>query len=63
MGISAYARHEAAFSRHDECEVCGEDFGPNLEPSVEAFDICGDVICDSCAEQVFEDNGQFGVGA
>lgn len=63
MGISAYARQEDAFNRHAECEHCGEDFEEDFEPSVEAFEICGDVICGDCAEQIFEDNGQFGAGA
>lgn len=42
------------------CAHCGED---EFSPNVEAFELSGEVVCDDCAEQVFEDNGQLGVGA
>ncbi len=42
------------------CHRCGEtDFSPNIE----AFEVCGQLTCDECAEEVFEENSQFGVGA
>ena len=42
------------------CEVCGEeDFSPNIE----AFEISGKLLCDECADEVFEENSQFGEGA
>lgn len=45
---------------HAGCHRCGdEDFSPNIE----AFEICGQLTCDECADEVFEDNSQFGVGA
>ena len=43
-----------------DCEVCGDsDFSPN----VEAFELSGKIVCDECADEIFEDNSQFGVGA
>lgn len=43
------------------CEACGEEIdGPYNH---EAWDYTGEYYCDECAEQVIEDNGQFGVGA
>ena len=42
------------------CHRCEEtDFSPNIE----AFEISGQIVCDECAEEIFEENGQFGVGA
>ena len=46
--------------KHFGCEYCGdEDFTPNIE----AFEISGEIVCDECADGIFEDNSQFGVGA
>lgn len=42
------------------CEVCGEE---DISPNVEAFELSGEIVCDDCAEQIIEDNGQFGMGA
>ena len=42
------------------CSGCGDD---DISPNVEAYEISGQILCDNCATQVFEDNGQFGVGA
>ena len=42
---------------HCDCAVYQD------ECNIEAFELCGDIVCPACAEQVFEDNGQFGVGA
>lgn len=42
------------------CHVCGED---DFSPNVEAFEICGEITCDDCADEVFEANSQFGAGA
>lgn len=33
------------------------------EANVEAFELSGELVCDDCAEAIFEDNSQFGVGA
>ena len=42
------------------CEGCGDnDFSPNIE----VFEISGKLLCDECADEVFEENSQFGVGA
>jgi superfamily II helicase len=46
-----------------ECEHCGASWDYDLQPVVEAFEISGELVCEECAEAVFEDNGQFGVGA
>lgn len=45
----------------ESCARCGED--EEFSPNVEAFEISGELVCDDCAEEIFEDNGQFGVGA
>ena len=31
--------------------MSGESFGETRAPNAEAFDICGDIICDDCAER------------
>ena len=43
------------------CEHCGET--DEFSPNVEAFELSGELVCDDCADTVFEENGQFGVGA
>lgn len=45
-----------------ECGRCGSTVYQD-EASVEAFELCGDIVCPGCAEEVFEENGPFGVGA
>jgi formylmethanofuran dehydrogenase subunit E len=45
------------------CPSCGELFSEELSPNIEAFEISGSILCDECAEKIFEDNSQFGVGA
>lgn len=47
----------------DECEDCGESWDDMGMPNIEAFELSGKLVCDECAEGVFEDNSQFGVGA
>ena len=42
------------------CAHCGEEIE---EANVEAFELSGELVCDDCAEAIFEDNSQFGVGA
>ncbi len=42
------------------CVHCGEAIE---EANVEAFELSGELVCDDCAEAIFEDNSQFGVGA
>jgi formylmethanofuran dehydrogenase subunit E len=42
------------------CEVCGES---EVSPNIEASEISGKAVCDDCADEIFEENGQFGVGA
>ncbi len=46
---------------YDEvCDDCGEC---DIDPNVEAFELCGRILCADCAEAVFEENSQFGAGA
>lgn len=47
----------------DQCEHCAADWAADLQPNTEAFGMSGELVCDECADAVFEDNGQFGVGA
>ena len=42
------------------CAHCGEAIE---EANVEAFELSGELVCHDCAEAIFEDNSQFGVGA
>jgi hypothetical protein len=42
------------------CEFCGDEIA---DANVEAFELTGQLLCDECADGVFEDIGQFGVGA
>lgn len=37
------------------CPMCGE---PEASPSVEAFEVFGEVMCPDCAVQLFEDAGK-----
>ena len=46
----------------ETCAHCGEATYPE-DLNVEAFELCGEVVCGECAEAVFEDNSQLGVGA
>ncbi len=46
-----------------ECEHCGASWDYDQQPNVEAFELSAKLVCGECAEAVFEDNGQFGVGA
>ena len=45
------------------CAGCGELFDTEFSPNIESFEISGQILCDDCSEEVFEDNSQFGVGA
>ena len=45
------------------CSICGEDLEADCSPSLEAFEIVGDLVCDDCVEDVLQDHSQFGVGA
>lgn len=42
------------------CQRCGEE---EFSPNIEAFEIGGELVCDECSEEVFQDHSQFGVGA
>lgn len=52
---------DAMESNSGGCAHCGDD--DEFSPNVEAFEICGELLCDDCAEEIFEENGQFGAGA
>ena len=45
------------------CEICGEDMTDAGIANIEAYEISGKIVCDDCADEIFEENGQFGVGA
>lgn len=45
---------------HNCCERCGDD---DFSPNIEAFEISNEVLCDDCAEEIFEQSSQFGMGA
>jgi formylmethanofuran dehydrogenase subunit E len=47
-------------ANQEQCSSCGED---DFSPNIEAFELTGEILCDLCAEEAFEENGQFGVGA
>lgn len=53
--------HKIVYNNENlQCEICGEE---EFSPNIEAWEISGKLVCDECAEEIFEDNGQFGVGA
>jgi formylmethanofuran dehydrogenase subunit E len=64
--VTADAAIEAmAYKKHWDnppygCERCGE---ADCCPNTEAFELSGEVVCDECAEEILEDNSQFGAGA
>lgn len=35
------------------CQRCGEE---DISPNIEAFEISGEVVCDECADEVFQEN-------
>jgi formylmethanofuran dehydrogenase subunit E len=45
---------------NNQCETCEED---EFSPNIEAFEISGKIVCDDCADEIFEANSQFGAGA
>ena len=54
--------------KKDCCERCDKynsspDPEDHFSPNIEAYEISGQIVCDECAEEVFEENSQFGVGA
>jgi len=44
------------------CVRC-ERYRDRADFDQEASDLLGEMVCDECAEEVMEENGQFGVGA
>lgn len=44
----------------NKCERCEEE---DISPVVEAFELSGQVVCEDCAQEVFDENSQFGVGS
>lgn len=65
MAMPAHKREaiKAQIASAAQCERCGEDFGPDFSPNVEAFEMAAEVVCDECADEIFEANSQFGAGA
>jgi hypothetical protein len=57
---AAPSTEPSAASSVPGCVYCGET---DISPSVECWEMYDEVICEDCADQAHEDNGQFGVGA
>lgn len=57
--------------RDEGKECCGRcdkhnsspDPEDHFSPNVEAFELSGEIVCDECAGEIFEESSQFGVGA
>lgn len=52
----------------DCCQRCDKhnsssDPEDHFSPNIEAFELSGEIVCDECAVEIFEENSQFGVGA
>lgn len=50
------------------CERCDKhnsspDPEDHFSANVEAFEMSGEIVCDECAEEIFKENSQFGMGA
>ena len=45
------------------CDGCEEEFGDDMQPNTEAFEVLDMLLCDLCADEVLADHGQFGIGA
>jgi len=46
--------------QNNTCNRCGEE---DFSPVVEAFELSGELVCEVCADEIFEENSQFGMGA
>jgi hypothetical protein len=52
----------------DCCQRCDKhnsssDPEDHFTPNVEAFELSGEIVCDECADEIFEECSQFGLGA
>ena len=56
------SKGECMCSRCDK-ELDAEDAKDRFIANIEAFELSGEIVCDDCAEEIFEENDQFGVGA
>ena len=43
--------------KKEVCQRCGED---EFSPHIEAFEMSGEIVCENCADEIFEENSQFG---
>lgn len=43
--------------------ICFRCDSLDIKPNKRAYDLSREYVCDGCAEEVFEENGQLGVGA
>jgi len=57
---AAWAAGFALGKTTGKCERCEEE---DISPVIEAFELSGQIVCEDCAEEVFEENSQFGMGA
>lgn len=60
--LHAVNAHKALGKKYPDgcCPRCGVN---DCSPNVGAFEISGEAMCDECAEEVFEESSQFGVGS
>lgn len=52
----------------DCCQRCDKhnsspDEMDHFSPNVEAFEVSGEIVCDECADEIFEENSRHGAGA
>lgn len=52
----------------DCCQRCDKhnsssDPEDHFSPNVEAFEVSGEIVCDECAQEVFDENSRSGAGA
>ena len=52
----------------ESCHRCDKhnsspDPEDHFSPNIEAFEMSGEIVCGECAEEVFEENSAYGVGA
>ena len=57
---SKRTKDNGARNAPNKCERCEAE---DISPVVEAFELSGQIVCEDCAEEVFQENSQFGVGA
>jgi superfamily II helicase len=64
-GLETYRRtvEKMHHAMTGECDHCAASWDYDMQPNIEAFEMTGEIVCDECADAVFEDNSQMGIGA